>query len=154
MVNHLVVPLALAGLQIDADDALGEEVVTGTMAAVVIGSRRFDRQIHEAEFLVDRDLCPDAVVAIGSPRVSFPRIAAELAGARNGVERPEQLTASDIERADQALRVVVRTDGCALPERRPDDRDVLDDRWRRVQANLSGLEIDRQAVAEHRALLQ
>ena len=41
MVHDLEVPLALAGLQIDADEALGEQVVAGPMAAVEIGGRRF-----------------------------------------------------------------------------------------------------------------
>ena len=79
--DELEMPLALAGLQIDADEALGEQVVAGTMAAVVIGRRRFDRQVDQAEIFVDGDLRPDAGVAVGRPRLVLPRVVAELARA-------------------------------------------------------------------------
>ena len=52
MVHELVVPLPLPGLQIDADQALGEQVVAGTMAAVEVGRGRLDRQVDEAELFV------------------------------------------------------------------------------------------------------
>ena len=64
MVHELEVPLALAGLQIDADEALGEQVVAGPVAAVEVRRRRLDRQVDEAELLVDGDLRPDAGVAV------------------------------------------------------------------------------------------
>ena len=91
VMHDLEVPLALAGLQIDADEAVAEQVVAGTMAAVEIRCRILDRQIHEAELFVDRDLRPDAGVAVDRPRFLFPRVVAELAGPRNRVERPQQL---------------------------------------------------------------
>ena len=72
VMHDLEVPLALAGLQIDADDAVAEQVVAGTMAAVVVRRRILDRQIDQAGFLVDRDLRPDAGVAVDRPRLVLP----------------------------------------------------------------------------------
>ena len=82
MVHELEVPLALAGLQIDADEALGEQVVARPMAAVVVGRRRFDRQVDEPQLFVHRDLRPDADVAVDGPGLVLPRVVAELARLR------------------------------------------------------------------------
>ena len=78
------------------------------MAAVEVRRRRFHRQVDEAELFVDADLRPDAGVAVDRPRVVLPGVVAELAGTRNRVERPEQLAGAHVERAHQALGVVVR----------------------------------------------
>jgi hypothetical protein len=48
VVDELEVPLALAGLQVDAHQALAEQVVAGAMAAVEVRGRCLDRQVHEA----------------------------------------------------------------------------------------------------------
>src|SRR4030095_12394151 len=101
--HELEVPLALAGLQVDADEAFGEEVVAGAMAAVVIGGRRFDRKITETELFIDRDLRPHADVAVARPRFLEPRVVAEITRARNRVELPDHLAGADVERADDAL---------------------------------------------------
>src|SRR6188472_960505 len=111
MVHELEVPFALSGFQIDTDDALGEEVVAWTMAAIVVGRRRFNWEVDEAGLLVDGDLRPHAGVAGLGPRLVLPRVVAEFAWPRNRVERPQQLAAAHIERAHQALGVVVGVDG-------------------------------------------
>ena len=91
MVDELEVPEALAGLQIDGDEALAEQIVAGPMAAEVVAGRNLDRQVRDAELFVDGHLRPDAGVAGVGPRVLQPRVVAELAGLRNGVEDPEPL---------------------------------------------------------------
>src|SRR5207244_9216121 len=116
MVHELEVPLPLARLEIDADETLGEEIVAGTMTAVEVRRGRFDRQVHEAEIFVDGDLRPDADVAVDRPRLVVPRVVAELARPRNGVERPQQFARAHVERADETLGVVVRADGRAFTE--------------------------------------
>ena len=121
VMDELEVPLPLAGPQIDGNEAFGKQVVAGTVAAVEVGRRRLNRQIHEAEFLVGGDLGPHARVAVHGPRVVFPRVVAEFTGPRNRVERPEQLAGARVEGADQPLGVVVRADGRAFAERRADD---------------------------------
>ena len=81
-------PFPLPGPEIDADEALGEQVAPGPMAAVVVARRRLDRQIRQAEIFVDRDLRPDAGVAVLIPRVVHPRVVAEFSRHRNRVEDP------------------------------------------------------------------
>ena len=40
-------PLALAGLQVDSDEAFAEKAVARTVAAIVIARGQFNRQIDE-----------------------------------------------------------------------------------------------------------
>ena len=96
-------------------------LLPGPVSAVEVGGRRLDRQVREAELLVDGHLIPDADVAVVRPRVLFPRVVAELAGSRNGVERPEPLARADVEGLHEALRVVVRPRRVAFAERGADD---------------------------------
>ena len=120
VVDELVVPLALAGLQIDRDEAFAEQIVAGTMAAVVVAGRQLDRQIGQAELFVDADLRPHAGVAGVRPRVVLPGVVAELAGLGNRVEDPQPLAGAHVEAADVALDVascssVRRRSRCAAP---------------------------------------
>src|SRR5689334_10185812 len=114
MVHDLKMPLALAGLQIDADQAFSIQVVAGAFAAVVVGCRRFHGQIYEPEVFVDRHLRPDAGVAVGSPRTVLPGLIAEFAGTWNRVERPGELAGPHVVGTNETLGVVVRGDGHAL----------------------------------------
>ena len=59
VVNELEMPLALASLQVHAHEAFREQVASRTVSAVVVGRRRFNREVHEAEVFVDADLSPD-----------------------------------------------------------------------------------------------
>src|SRR6185312_16127968 len=73
VVHELVVPLLLAGVEIDGDDALAVESGAGTMAAVVVAGRQFDGQIDRVQLFVDGNLSPHAGVARVHPRFFFPR---------------------------------------------------------------------------------
>src|SRR5262245_51839409 len=105
MVDELIVPPTLAGLQIHGDEALGEQVVAGSMPPVEIRGRGLDREVHKAELLVDRDLIPDTDVSVHGPRVVLPGLVAELPGARDRVEVPQALPRAHVERLHDALRV-------------------------------------------------
>src|SRR5207253_11319787 len=59
-----------------------------------------------------------------------------------------------VERAGEALRVVVRLDRHPFLEGRPDEHDVLDDGRRRVEAGFARFEIDLLAVARRHPDLQ
>ena len=124
------------------------------MPAVIVGRRRLHRQVDQAKILVDGDLRPDTGVAVDGPRLVLPRVVAELARTRNRVERPQQLARPHVERAHQALGVVVRGDRRAFPHGGADDRDVFHDRRGRVDADLTGFEIDLLAFSFHDAELQ
>ena len=114
--HNLEMPLALAGLQIDANQAFAEQIVARPLSAVVVGRRRFHRKINQPEFFIDGHLSPHAGVAVGGPGTVLPGFVAELARPWNGVERPQQLAGFNIKSPHQALGVVMRDDGHALFE--------------------------------------
>ena len=151
MVDDLIVPFALAGFQVDAHQAVAEQVVARTMTAVQVRRGIFNRQIHEPELLVDGNLRPDARVAVDRPRFLLPGIVAEVARLGNRVERPQQLAALRVPRAHQPLGVVVGLHRQPFAERRADDDRVLGDRRRRVEPDLAALEIDLLSLADHGA---
>ena len=51
MMHELIVPFSLAGMKIDGNQALAEETVAGTVAAVVIAGRKFDGKINHVRVL-------------------------------------------------------------------------------------------------------
>ena len=124
------------------------------MSAEVIGRWCLDRQVHKPELFVHCDLSPDTDVAVDRPRLVFPRLVPVVARPRNGVELPEPLACLDVERAHQTLGVVVRGDGGALAHRGPDDHGVFHHDRCRVNADLTGLQIDRLGPPFHDAGLQ
>ena len=67
--HHLEVPLALAGLHVERDEAVAEQVVAGTMAAVLVHERHADRNVDEAQFRIRRVGRPRVVLAdaVGVP---------------------------------------------------------------------------------------
>src|SRR5580693_10008056 len=99
MMHDLEMPLAHAGLQVDADQALAIEIVARTLAAIVIRSGRFHRQIHQARLRIGRDLRPHASVAVVIGRAVLPSVIAKLALPWNGVEGPAQFAGSNVEGA-------------------------------------------------------
>src|SRR5260221_171594 len=147
MMGELEVPLALTGPQIDRDQTLAVEIGTRPVAAVIVRRRRLDREIDEAEILIDADLRPYAGVAVGSPRAVFPGLVSGFARARNRVEPPKLLAGLHVIGAHDALGVVVGGDGCAFAHRRADDRDIARDGGRRMPADLACLEIYLLVVA-------
>ena len=151
--RDLEVPFALAGLQIDAHQAVSKQVVPRPVPAVKVRRGVFHGQVNQAELFINRDLRPHAGVAVDGPRLVLPGVVAELAGTGNRVERPEHFAALHVEGTDQALGVVVGPDRHAFLERRADDDDVLDDSRGRMEADLAGLQIDLLSLPEHRALL-
>src|SRR5205823_3280620 len=99
VMRDLEVPLALSVLHVDGDQAIGEEIVAGTMTAVQVGRGILDRQVRQPGVFVDGNLRPHAGVAVDGPRIVLPAVAAELTRTGNGVEGPQQLAVSDVEAA-------------------------------------------------------
>src|SRR6476620_10011400 len=124
------------------------------MPALPVERRSLPRQVDQPQILVDSDLRPHAGVRVDVPRTVFPGIVAELARPRNGVEGPDQSTGSHIEGAYQSLRVVVCDGGLALLHGRADDHGVFNHDGGRMDADLSGFQIDLLPRAVHYAYLQ
>src|SRR5207248_2083609 len=100
-------------------------------AAVVIGGRRPDRRIDDAAIDIDGEERPDIRAGTIPPALAFPRLDARLAGARHGVERPEQLAAARVPSTDVAVQAGARR---LLAVVAAGDDDVLVDGRRRREA--------------------
>ena len=154
--DELVVPLALPGLAVDRDDALGVQVVAEPVAAVEIVRRRADGQVGGPGLLVDRDHRPDVRVAAVAPGTVLPGFDAEFILLGNGVKDPGQIAGRDVVGADEAGRRLLV--GGEIGDDRADDHRVAADRRRRAVRGPAlhhlapevGRHLDRAAVAEVR----
>ena len=108
VMHGLVMPLALPGLDVQRDDAVGEQRVAGPMAAVVIAGGHFGRHVDESELRIGAHLRPRAGVAVVFRRTLQPGVVAELALLRDGVEDPQPLAGANVVAAHVALRVLHR----------------------------------------------
>src|SRR5579863_300448 len=154
MVHHLKMPSPLAGLQIDADQALTEQVVAWPLATVEVGCRRFNRQIDEAELFIYGHLSPYAGVAVGGPGAVPPCFVANLAGARDRVEGPQEFAVVCVVGAYQTFGVVMCDDRHAFFERRSDDYHILNHERSGMKARLAVFQIDLFAGAGGHADLE
>src|SRR5207245_2002376 len=75
VVDHLVVPLVLAGLRVDRDDRRGEEVLAGALAAVEVVRRVAGREVDRPGLGIDGRGLPDRRTAVlPDLRVCRPRV--------------------------------------------------------------------------------
>ena len=134
VMHRLVIPAALAGLGIDRDDTVGEEVRPGPEGAVIIVGGLFDGQIDQPQFGIGAVLRPVADIAGGLGRAVQPGLVALLALARHGMEYPEPLAGPDVEAADETLDVP--GDGDRGRMRRAHHHDIAHHQRRGMQADL------------------
>ena len=135
VVHELVVPLALAGLQIDARPGsrrTGCCPDDGRRSSRRSAARPADRRGRAPR---RRVICVHTpVLPVYGPRVVLPRVVAELARPRNRVEDPQPLAGPHVEAADVALHVGLalrarRRSRCAAPMM---TTSLRDDRRRRA----------------------
>src|SRR5262249_2133274 len=103
VVDRLEMPDALAGLRVEAEQALREEVVAWPGAPVLVVVGRLDWDVNVSEHLIRAHLSPDGDGARVRPRVVQPGVAAELARSRDRSELPQQLPGADIVTSDVSL---------------------------------------------------
>ena len=129
----LEVPAVLAGLRLDRDHRDAEQIVAGPHRAVEIGAGVARREVDETELGVDGRCLPDGRAAV-FPRVVVggPRVVTDLAGARDRIERPAQLTGARVVRFDASAGSAV-----AARETR-DDEPVVIERCRRDAEGVFG----------------
>ena len=139
---RLKVPIALACVEVEADDAVGEQVRARPMTAVVVAGRHLGGEIHAIRRFIDRDRAPVAGVAGVGPRVVLPRLVAFFAGLRNRVEDPEALAGAHVVAADVAFDVFLRARRASRRVRGADDDDVVADGRRRVEADVGGRQVE------------
>src|SRR5262249_5815925 len=100
----LKMPKALAGVGVQGDQAISEEVIAHTVGGIKIGSSRTCRDINDAASHVDGHTGPVVGGTAGFPGALRPGVIAEFAGMGNGVKGPPELSSAYIERADVAGR--------------------------------------------------
>ncbi len=98
--DGLEVPHALAGLDVERDQRIREQVVARPPTAIPRGRGRRQRDIDVTELFIGRHRIPRAEVAGDFPRIVAPRVVAELAGPRHHVKRPQELAGFGVEAAD------------------------------------------------------
>src|ERR1700730_16919833 len=102
--NRLEVPHPLAGLGLQTDEALGEQVVPRAIDAVIITAWRGRRQVDVIEVRVVCHPAPDVRAAVQLGRIAQPRVVTELAGLGDRVEGPQTFPRASIEGMDASGR--------------------------------------------------
>ena len=95
------------------------------MAAVHIVGRCTYPHVDVAQFRVDAEGRPHVRVAAVFPGAILPRLGADLAEPRNGIERPLPLARPDVERPDIGPRALLPRE--SIGHRPTEDHDVADD---------------------------
>src|SRR5437868_5235384 len=108
-------PDAFARARVQADGAVGEEIVAFAAAAVKIRRGRAGADKHQPAFLIHAGSSPIVGRAGVLPGIALPSAVAKFARPRNGVETPEFLSRSHIECARIARRCAA-TFGTGKPE--------------------------------------
>ena len=91
VMDVLEVPQPLARARIERQQAIGKEVRADAIGAVEVEGSRSGGEVGNRPLRIDRDLPPRVGAADVLPRVLGPRLVAELARVRDGVELPGEL---------------------------------------------------------------
>ena len=137
-------PAALAGLDVEGDEAGAEQVVAGPEAAEEVDGRRVGRDVDQAALGIGRHRRPRRDVAGAPPRLVLPRLVPELARARDDVELPQRLAGARVVAEDVARDVLDPRLVVALLVDVADDDHAVDDDRRRRRGQVA--EIARDAV--------
>ena len=153
VVHHLEMPLALAGLHVDRDEAVAKQVVARAMAAVLVHQRHADRDVDEAQLGIRRVRRPRIVLA----DALGPDLRAVLSTSRRRTRRAAGtrlnfhscLPGADVEAADVARDVAEANRIVAVDRRVADDDHVVHDDGRRAVGDLAerGIDADRAVGA-------
>ena len=96
MMNHLEVPDSLPCACVQGNQALGEEIVPGSVTTEKIISRCFHRQIDEPEFQIGTQLRPCTTITCISPGLFLPGFHTKLTLLGNAVEGPFQFACRNV----------------------------------------------------------
>ena len=125
VLDALEMPHALAGARVEREHAVGKEVVAVAVHTVEIEGSGSGRGEHHGVRLIDRHARPRVGAAAQLIRLGGPRVVAELARLRNGVEDPAQLAGHHVEGTD-----VSRRSGQRFGHAAAEDQHVFEDRAR------------------------
>ena len=92
VVDQLVVPAALAGLDVQSDQGIRKKIVTGPIAAEAIAGGRFHWQVDQAQFRITRHLRPDAGITSNFCAIAEPGFNPYISALGNGTKGPQKLS--------------------------------------------------------------
>ena len=104
VMHELLVPLALAGRDVDGDERVAVEVVAGMRDADVVAADNRDRDVDDAARFVDREIAPRVGAADRLPGVVLPGLVIGIARLRDQVERPHQRAGARVPRLESPAR--------------------------------------------------
>ena len=116
VMDELLVPLDLAGVDVDGEQAVAVEVVAVVRAAVVVVADLLDRHEEQAALDVDGEVAPEPGAAGGLQTVAEPGLGVGIVGLRFEVERPAQLAGDGVPRLDRGV-AALRDDECSCRRR-------------------------------------
>ena len=90
--DDLKVPEILAGTGVQSQQAVGVKVGSLAIGAVKVIGGRTDREIRDPSLLIDRYPAPGVGPANVLPRIFRPRVVTHVAGMRNGMKSPDELS--------------------------------------------------------------
>ena len=102
VMDALEMPEALAGVGVEGEQRVGEEVVAEAIATVEIKDSRASGRVENAAFGIESHAGPVVCGSGGLPRTIGPGFVAKFAGMRNRVEGPAQGPAVHVEGANVA----------------------------------------------------
>ena len=102
MMHALEVPQPLAGLGIQRQQTVGEQIAAHPVRAIKVVHRRAGGRKDNAALLVNHHAGPVVGGAGGLPGIHRPAVMTKFTGARNGVEDPAQLAGVHVPGADTA----------------------------------------------------
>ena len=137
MMHQLVMPLALPGLQIDADQRFCEQIVALAVPSVKVSRRRLDGQISEPQFFIHGELGPHAGISCVFRRFVQPCLVTKLSFFRDGVEDPKTLASTDIKTPDVSFVVAHALRREPFAKRRAYDDHIFGDHGGRLEADLA-----------------
>ena len=151
--HELVVPNQFAAVRSQAQQGVGVQVVSRTIAAPEIEGRRASARIHQPAVGVESQARPGVGTSEGLPAILRPALVAGLSRVGNRVEGPAPFSRACVVRPDVAGRA-----GQGLADRAAQDQQVAVDDPGRSQADRERSralrqvrpEVDRAIVAEAR----
>ena len=95
--NSLEIPFQFPSEGVGGDKSIREQIVAGTVAAVVVSGRSAERQVNDAAFLVDGDRHgPDIGTAAAFPAVPTPGVVPNFTRLGDSVEIPDLLPGAGV----------------------------------------------------------
>ena len=100
MVNELIVPHPFSRAHVETEDSVAKQIVTRSAAAILVTGNGSGGQIDISQLMVGGHHAPHVGSAVFPPGAFGPRVGAEFAVTRNGVERPQTFTGAYVDSPD------------------------------------------------------